>query len=234
MTPTIAPLTNSSDLLATIDRDRFFPNGRDSNDILRFLKARNNDVQAASTMYKAHIEWRKQTLPIPYEDVKETLASQKFYVLPNTDKDGRPILYYNFRKFMEHSYIVEDEIKALLYVLEEQVIPMMNNTSNIDAQKWKVIIDVSGIRSPPLSFLKQLNEIMEANYPERLDTTVMLPVPHWLQTIIKGCMAFVDEETRSKFVFCNDLAALEKYATIPLDQLGPDLRDLVDKGQLAK
>merc|ERR1719389_1274590 len=173
-------------------------------------------------MYKAHCEWRQQTLPIPFEEVKETLASQKFYVLKNTDKDGRPILYYNFRKFMETSYVVEDEIKALLYVLEEQVIPMMtmkgNDNQSIETQKWKVIIDVSGIRSPPLSFLKELNEIMEANYPERLDTTVMLPVPHWLQTIIKGCMAFVDEETRSKFVFCNDAKSLEKYATIPLDK----------------
>merc|ERR1712176_744775 len=100
-------------------------------------------------------------------------------------------------------YVVEDEIKALLYVLEEQVIPMMDK-SDIDKQKWKVIIDVSGIRSPPLSFLKQLNDIMEANYPERLEQTILLPVPHWLQSIIKGCMVFLDKETSRKFCFCND------------------------------
>lgn len=208
-----------------------FPN-ESSHDLVRFLQARGFDVDKAAAMYTSHALWKKETLPIPFESVRDTLSTRKFYVLDDKDQDGRPILFVSLRRFKEQPYVVEDEIKALVYVLEEQVKPKMGQS--FESQKWTVLIDVSGIRSPPLQFLQKMNDVMEANYPERLFRTVMLPVPYWLQRIIQGCLSFVAKETRNKLAYVNDTASLEKCAMLSQDKLGPDIADLLKTAQLSK
>lgn len=72
----------------------------------------------------------------------------------------------------------------------------------------------------------------EANYPESLFRTVMFPVPGWLQKIIQGFLLFVDETTRNKFVYANDIKSLEEFAMMPKEQLGPDIAQLQEDNKL--
>ena len=45
----------------------------------------------------------------------------------------------------------------------------------------------------------------EANYPERMHKTMMVPVGGFVLGIIKAALYFVDEKTRAKFAFTNNL-----------------------------
>lgn len=71
---------------------------------------------------------------------------------------------------------------------------------SLESKKFAVLVDVLGIRSPPLFFLlQQVNNVMEAYFSEKLFQSVMFPLLHWLQKIIQGCLTFVAVETRHKF-----------------------------------
>lgn len=199
-------------------------------DLIRFLQARDFNVEKAAAMYETHLQWRQETLPIPYDTVKDTLATRKFYLLDDTDEIGHPIVFYCLHRFKEAPYVVEDEISALVYLMENDVRQKMGDT--FESQQMTVLIDVSGIRSPPLAFLQRLNTIMEANYPERLYRSCMFPVPGWLQRIIRACLVFVDEDTRNKFAYVNDMKSLEEFAMIPKEKMGPDIAQLVNNKQL--
>eukprot|EP00544_Gedaniella_sp_CCMP2646_P012141 CAMPEP_0202496732 /NCGR_PEP_ID=MMETSP1361-20130828/20794_1 /ASSEMBLY_ACC=CAM_ASM_000849 /TAXON_ID=210615 /ORGANISM="Staurosira complex sp., Strain CCMP2646" /LENGTH=225 /DNA_ID=CAMNT_0049128137 /DNA_START=80 /DNA_END=757 /DNA_ORIENTATION=+ len=199
-------------------------------DLVKFLQARNFNIEKAANMYQAHLGWRSDTLPILFDSVKDTLDTRKFYLLENTDAEGHPVLFYCLHRFKEAPYNVEDEIKALIYLLENDVRAKMGDS--FTTQQWTVLIDVSGIRSPPLVFLNRMNTVMEANYPESLFRTVMFPVPGWLQKIIQGFLLFVDETTRNKFVYANDIKSLEEFAMMPKEQLGPDIAQLQEDNKL--
>ena len=198
--------------------------------LIKFLKARDFDETKAARMYQNHLKWRQNNLPIPYAVVEATLATRKFYMLDSSDRDGRPILVYCLRRFKEMPYVVEKEIKAVIHVLENQGIPLLG--PSLEDQKFTVLIDVSGVRAPPLSFLQQMNSVMEANYPESLHKCIMLPVPQWVQKMITTLLVFVAEETRSKFFYVNDIKALEECANVHLEKMGPDIQKLVKIGQL--
>lgn len=200
------------------------------NDLVRFLKARNHDLEKATEMMEAHLKWREETLPIPKEEVEATLATRKFYMLDELDQEGRPVVVYVLRRFKEAPYVVKDEIKALIYLTEHSVLPRYG--SSVESQKVTVLIDISGITSPPLAFLTEMNEIMEANYPESLFRCIMFPVPYLLQTMIRGLIYFVDEDTRTKFAYVNDLKSLEESAMMSHEQMGPDIAELVETNLL--
>ena len=114
-------------------------------------------------MYTKHVAWRAENFPIPHEEVEATLALRKFYVLDNPDADGRPVVYVNFKAFTSAPYVAEEEARAYLYMLEHTLQPRFDQLGGTAAgagpAKMMVIIDVTGIRSPPLAFIKQLNAV---------------------------------------------------------------------------
>lgn len=208
-----------------------FPDAR-LHDLIRFLQARKFDVSEAASMYEAHQNWRSATLPIPHESVRATLATRKFYMLAEKDNEERPVLFYCLRRFLEASYVTEDEIKALVHVMEEHVGP--NYGLSFETQQVTVLIDIFGIRAPPLDFLHKMNAVMEANYPERLFRLIMFPVSSWLRKLVKTSIMFVDETSRKKFAFVNDVKSLEEFTNMPLEKMGADVKDMVDKGKITK
>ena len=202
-------------------------------ELVRFLRARKYNLEKANKMYQAHLDWRQSYLPtIDKEKAEKTLATRKFYLLDHLDGEGHPVMYYCFHRFQDMGYDVENELAALVYLFEDYCIPRFG--PSLEQQKFTVLIDVSGIRSPPLSFLKHVNSVMEANYPETLHRTIMFPVPYWLQKIIKSFLVFVDPDTRDKFAYVNDIKSLEDFAQLKLEQMGPDIAELIQKKQLKK
>mmetsp|Transcript_28719 Transcript_28719/g.78888 ORF Transcript_28719/g.78888 Transcript_28719/m.78888 type:complete len:179 (+) Transcript_28719:390-926(+) len=122
------------------------------------------------------------------------------------------VVYCCCRRFLERGYNVETETKAVIYLMEYHVLPQFaaGGSSNVitaattatttatrqpqrqqqqqQQQQFTCLIDVSGIRSPPLSFLTHLNSVMEANDPELLYKTILFPVPGFVQTMIGGML----------------------------------------------
>jgi hypothetical protein len=197
-------------------------------DLQRFLKARKNDEAKATDMITKHLTWRADTLPIEKAEIQESLDTRRYYYLCQ-DAEDRPVVYIHFQRFMREKYDADIEIKAYIWLIENEIIPQM---SEAGPQSWTVLIDVQGIRSPPISFLTKLNSVFEANYPERLHKTIMFPVPWFVQKMINGFLFFVNEDTRKKFGFVNALGALISESGITAEQLGADVEALVKEGQL--
>ncbi|CAB9503252.1 Protein real-time [Seminavis robusta] len=204
-----------------------------SHELVRFLKARNFDATKAIKMYEAHLKWHKETFPVPNEGaVKELMATRKFYMLDHPDEEGRPVIFYCLRRFSAAPYNVDNEVQALVWMMEHQVKPRFG--PSFETQKVTVLIDVSGIRSPPVNFLQKVNTVMEANYPETLYRTIMFPVPFWLQKFVQGMLTFVDDNTRKKFAYVNDGKSMEQFAHLELEKMGPDIEELIETKQLKK
>ena len=204
-----------------------FPDASED-DLLRFLKARQFRTEALD-MYQAHLDWRAETLPMLEDDqqqIEQTLSTKKFYLLDRCDGDGRPILFFCLRRFMEMGYDVEEEEKAMIFMMEKHVVPKLVEQQQ---QQYTVLIDVSGIRSPPLSFLTRINAVMEANYPERVYRSILFPVPYLVQKIITGMLIFVAKETREKFFYVDSVSKLEKCAKTSVEHMGPDVVELVEQ-----
>jgi hypothetical protein len=207
-----------------------FPDASED-DLLRFLKARKFRKQAVD-MYQAHLDWRNEILPIlqdHQQQILENLSTRKFYLLDHTDPDGRPVIFFCLRRFKEMGYDVDEEEMAMIYMMENDVIPKLEQQQH---QQYTVLIDVSGIRSPPLSFLTRINAVMEANYPERVYRIILFPVPYLVQKIITGMLIFVAKETREKFFYVNSVSALEECAKMSVETMGRDVVELVDKNTM--
>lgn len=209
-------------------QDRF-PDA-DEHDLIRFLEKNNFNVEKAAQMYQAHLDWRQATLPIPFDTVKDTLATRKFYLLEDADALDHPVFVYCLRRYKEAPYNIDDELRALVYLIENEVVPRMGDS--FESQQWTVLLDASGIKSPPIYFLEQVNSVMKANYPNRLFRSIMFPVPGWLQKVISSLLSFVDDDTRSKFTFVNDIKSLEAAAMMPREEMGPDVAELIQNKKL--
>lgn len=137
---------------------------------------------------------------------------------------------YCLRRYKEAPYNIDDELRALVYLIENEVVPRMGDS--FESQQWTVLLDASGIKSPPIYFLEQVNSVMKANYPNCLFRSIMFPVPGWLQKVISSLLSFVDDDTRSKFTFVNDIKSLEAAAMMPREEMGPDVAELIQNKKL--
>jgi CRAL/TRIO, N-terminal domain len=82
----------------------------DDKTLRRFLRARDHDIDKASTMFLKCLKWRRSAIPngfISEEEVKNELAQGKVY-MQGFDKTGRPIAivygakhYYSNREMNE-------------------------------------------------------------------------------------------------------------------------------------
>ena len=92
---TLATVTDAELLALSSIKQQFVSEGfkvPDSALCLRFLRARKGNVPDAIDFLRQHLEWRRSTFPIKYDEIKEELEKGK-YVLRGLDRDGDVIIY---------------------------------------------------------------------------------------------------------------------------------------------
>jgi hypothetical protein len=101
--------------------------------ILRFLRARNWNVQKASKMLKGAVKWRASYKPemISWEDIAHEAETGKIYRADYKDKLGRTVLV--MRPGLENTTCGKDQIKYLVYSLEKAI---MNLTDDQEKMVW--------------------------------------------------------------------------------------------------
>eukprot|EP00523_Entomoneis_sp_CCMP467_P010857 CAMPEP_0168728682 /NCGR_PEP_ID=MMETSP0724-20121128/5810_1 /TAXON_ID=265536 /ORGANISM="Amphiprora sp., Strain CCMP467" /LENGTH=232 /DNA_ID=CAMNT_0008775535 /DNA_START=210 /DNA_END=909 /DNA_ORIENTATION=- len=189
-----------------------FPDASEQN-LLRCWTARNWNVAPAKAMNvpSSSLDWRTETIPrLQQERKEETLSTRKFYRLESPDADGRRVLLLSsiprtgiqcgngnqggdlFDGISRASPIAaggsSNVITAATTATTTATRQPQRQQQQQQQQQFTCLIDVSGIRSPPLSFLTHLNSVMEANDPELLYKTILFPVPGFVQTMIGGML----------------------------------------------
>jgi hypothetical protein len=233
--PVLPATMNEKQRSALTSMERSFPDEPDfcAADLARFLRARKYDVTAACKMLRAHKKWRAHTLPISQEVAEPILQQRKFYYVCQS-QEGRPCVYIRFRSFMNAKYDAERALAAYIYMIENTVLPNCASDGT-----WTVLIDVSGVRHPgsiPMSFLSRLNSVFEANYPERLNKTVIFPMPWYVTRFMNAAMSrLLDPVTKEKFAFVTEMSQLAEGAGVPLADLvakSEEIRELYSSGHL--
>lgn len=165
---------------------------------VRFVRARDLNINAAVAMLKHHIEWRKiiQIDAISNYTPKEVLQN---YVTFNTfglDKGGSPILYFNVggldpRGILKSARKI-DVTKCVVKKLEANVALMRRQSFKLGQliDKWTMILNFENLsfanatHKQTLEVIGSLITMYEAHYPERLK------VAYFINSSIYFTMAF--------------------------------------------
>ncbi|CAN1317920.1 PATL5 [Linum perenne] len=156
----------------------------------RFLRARDMDVEKASTMFLKYLKWKHSFLPngtssITTSDISTDISHNKVF-LQGTDRTGRPIcVAFGGRHFQN---------KLSGGVMEE------------GQEKFMAIGDLEGwgyANSDIRGYLAALH-ILQDYYPERLGKLFIVHVPYVFMAVWKVIYPFIDSNTKKKIVFVDN------------------------------
>lgn len=170
---------------------------------LRYLKARNDNLDKASSMLDSTIQWRKDFGVSDLQSwmsilVKEN-ATGKLYCR-GYDKTGHSIIY--MKPGRENTNDHDGNCKNLVYTMEKSVLSGMQR----DTQQWKVvlIIDFAGysmMNAPPMKTSLAVLSILQNHYPETLHKAFLVSPPWIFHTAYNVIQPFIDPVTKQKIQF---------------------------------
>jgi len=166
---------------------------------LRWLRARKFDVQKAYDMAKAHCDWREETRVEQYSmemcnSVLDTEACQ----FMGEDKLGRPTIVITPGKHTPGSLPL-DQVEALMVLTLEVAIRNLKNNN----EHFVLIFDYEGwgLRNVDKGVDNIILTVGQNNYPERLIEAILVQPPWYFSTVWAVVKLFLDEKTKSKFLF---------------------------------
>jgi len=183
--------------------------------LLRFLRARDFNVEKAREMLSHSLVWRKK------HGVDKILSE---YELPPVvkdyfpggwhqhDKEGRPTFILRLGqmdvKGLIKSVGEEGLTKLTLHVCEEglRLTEEASHRLNRPISTWSMLLDLEGLNMrhlwrPGMKALLHIIEICEANYPETLGRVLIIRAPRVFPIMWTLVSPLIDETSRGKFLF---------------------------------
>ncbi|CAD7085860.1 unnamed protein product [Hermetia illucens] len=222
--------------------------------LLRFLRARDFNVEKAMLMLKESLVWRADN------NIDELL---KEYKMPHVilkhfpgswhhqDKDGRPMYILRLGhmdvKGLLKAVGEEGLLKLSLHICEEGMQLIQESAIHLGKPvlSWCLLVDLEGLSMrhlwrPGIKVLLKIIETVEKNYPETMGRVLVVRAPRVFPIAWTIVSTFIDENTRSKFLFyggpdCLHMKdGLEQYidSQIIPDFLGGPCKTLIHEGGL--
>lgn len=183
--------------------------------LLRFLRARDFNVEKARELLSQSLLWRKK-------HAVDRILSE--YVTPQVvkeyfpggwhhhDKDGRPLYLLRLGQMDVKGLLKtigeEGLLKLTLAVCEEGLKLMEESTRTCGKpiSTWTLLVDLEGLNMrhlwrPGIRALLRIIEIVEANYPETMGRVLIIRAPRVFPILWTLVGTFIDENTRDKFLF---------------------------------
>ncbi|XP_078167463.1 uncharacterized protein LOC144562168 [Carex rostrata] len=171
--------------------------------VRRFLRARDLNIEKASSLFLKYLKWRRQSVPngfISESEIQNELPQRKVF-MQGFDKAGRPILL-GFAAKHDYSKRHMDEFKRFVaYFLDKACARMPSGQ-----EKFICIADFKGwgySHCDVRAYIAAI-EIMQNYYPERLGKALLVHVPQLFMKAWKIVYPFIDKNTQEKFVFVDD------------------------------
>ncbi|XP_051877171.1 SEC14-like protein 5 [Pristis pectinata] len=182
--------------------------------ILRFLRARDFNLERAREILCQSLTWRKQ---YQVDHILEMWRPPPVLLEYYTggwhyhDRDGRPLYILRLGQM---------DTKGLLKALGEEAILRHVLSINEDGQRrcevntrvfgrpitsWTCLVDLEGLNMrhlwrPGVKALLRIIEVVEANYPETLGRLLILRAPRVFPVLWTLVSPFINENTRQKFL----------------------------------
>jgi hypothetical protein len=208
--------------------DAALPEWVDDGMILRFLRQKKFDVDAAAEALTNHIAFVENTPIWDNARVEATLEYRAAigYVLPAPDYFGRPIIYVRPR-------LINPAHRANQEEVAQTFLAMVRDSTAIckrfGTEQCVVLYDLEGFaaRNRDNVTLKLHIDIMEKQYPDSMGNIVFCRYPWLLFPIFTVAKLWLDKATTERVVFVDDLADLNQLmpkSNIP-EGLGGELKE---------
>uniref|UniRef100_A0A3B3BIN8 SEC14 like lipid binding 1 n=1 Tax=Oryzias melastigma TaxID=30732 RepID=A0A3B3BIN8_ORYME len=182
--------------------------------ILRFLRARDFNIDKAREILCQSLTWRKQhQVDYLLETWNSPQVLQDFYTggWHHHDRDGRPLYILRLgqmdTKGLVRALGEESLLRHVLSINEEGLRRCEENTKVFGRpiSCWTCLVDLEGLNMrhlwrPGVKALLRIIEVVEANYPETLGRLLILRAPRVFPVLWTLVSPFIDENTRKKFL----------------------------------
>ncbi|WOL17974.1 hypothetical protein Cni_G26767 [Canna indica] len=166
----------------------------------RFLRARDQDIDKASSLFLKHLEWRSKFVPngfISQSEIKNEIAHKEVFA-QGFDKAGRPIVVYLAAKHLCAKRDLDELKRFVVYILDKLCASMPRGQ-----EKFTCIADLNGwgySNCDIRGYLAAL-DILQSYYPERLGKVYLIHVPYIFMKAWKIIYKILDKNTKKKFIF---------------------------------
>ncbi|KAM5135775.1 LOW QUALITY PROTEIN: SEC14-like protein 1 [Mantella aurantiaca] len=182
--------------------------------ILRFLRARDFNIDKARELLCQSLTWRKQhQVDYLLSTWNPPQVLHDFYAggWHHHDKDGRPLYVLRLgqmdTKGLVRALGEESLLRHVLSINEEGLRRCEENTKIFGRpiSSWTCLVDLEGLNMrhlwrPGVKALLRIIEVVEANYPETLGRLLILRAPRVFPVLWTLVSPFIDENTRKKFL----------------------------------
>ncbi|XP_034046511.1 SEC14-like protein 1 [Thalassophryne amazonica] len=182
--------------------------------VLRFLRARDFNLEKAREFLCQSLTWRKQHQVDFLLDTWECpQLLQDYYTggWHHHDRDGRPLYMLRLgqmdTKGLVRALGEEVLLRQVLSINEEGLNRCEENTKVFGQpiSSWTCLVDLEGLNMrhlwrPGIKTLLKIIEVVEANYPETLDRLLIVRAPRIFPVLWTLVSPLIDENTRKKFL----------------------------------
>jgi hypothetical protein len=187
--------------------------------IRRFLRARDLDIEKASTMFLKYLSWKREFIPngsVTASEIPNQLSHNKMF-MQGVDKSGHLIVVAFGGRHKPFKGNLDEFRRFVVFTLDKICSRMPRGQ-----EKFVAIGDLEGwgySSSDIRAYIAALS-ILQDCYPERLGKLFIVHVPYIFMTAWKIIYPFIDSNTRKKIVFVEN------------KKLTPTLLEDIDESQL--
>ncbi|XP_028561626.2 SEC14-like protein 5 isoform X1 [Podarcis muralis] len=182
--------------------------------ILRFLRARDFNIDKAREMLCQSLTWRKQ-YQVDYilQTWRPPSLLEEYYTggWHYHDKDGRPLYILRLGQMDTKGLVKalgeESLLRHVLSINEEGQRRCEENTNLFGRPitSWTCLVDLEGLNMrhlwrPGVKALLRIIEVVEENYPETLGRLLIVRAPRVFPVLWTLVSPFINENTRQKFL----------------------------------
>ncbi|XP_069381215.1 SEC14-like protein 1 [Paralichthys olivaceus] len=182
--------------------------------VLRFLRARDFNLDKARELLCQSLTWRKQhQVDFLLDTWEQPQLLQEYYTggWHHHDRDGRPLYILRLgqmdTKGLVRALGEEVLLRQVLSINEEGLRRCEENTRVFGRpiSCWTCLVDLEGLNMrhlwrPGVKALLRIIEVVEANYPETLGRLLILRAPRVFPLLWTLVSPLIDENTRKKFL----------------------------------
>ncbi|KAM6972285.1 SEC14-like protein 1 [Aplochiton taeniatus] len=182
--------------------------------ILRFLRARDFNMEKGREILCQSLTWRKQhQVDYLLETWSPPQLLHDYYTggWHHHDREGRPLYILRLgqmdTKGLVRALGEESLLRHVLSINEEGLRRCEENTKVFGRpiSCWTCLVDLEGLNMrhlwrPGVKALLRIIEVVEANYPETLGRLLILRAPRVFPVLWTLVSPFIDENTRKKFL----------------------------------
>lgn len=182
--------------------------------VLRFLRARDFNLDKAREFMWQSLTWRKQhQVDFLLDTWERPQLLQDYYAggWHHHDKDGRPLYVLRLGQ-MDTKGLVralgEEKLLRQVLSLNEEGLRRCEENTRVFGRPiscWTCLVDLEGLNMrhlwrPGVKALLRIIEVVEANYPETLGRLLILRAPRVFPVLWTLVSPLIDENTRKKFL----------------------------------